>query len=216
MIKNSLYTFDYFQPEEYHFSLDSVFLAQKVAKIIQPNALTEMKVLDLCSGCGVIGLELSLHSPKKLTIDFLEVQEVYESFFRKNLEMIHPQLNKSSEQYRFLNSNYQALLGPGFECLYDLIICNPPYFFKGEGLLSPSEFKNRCRFFLDSDFKTLIHSILKALKPNCNAYLLVRPGDNHGRNPVEEICQYLGVFGTAQVIDNIRGTNIIEIRKKSI
>ena len=124
MIKNSLYTFDYFQPEEYHFSLDSVFLAQKVAKIIQPNALTEMKVLDLCSGCGVIGLELSLHSPKKLTIDFLEVQEVYESFFRKNLEMIHPHLNKSSDQYRFWQSNYQALLEPGFENLYDLIICS--------------------------------------------------------------------------------------------
>ena len=216
MIKNSLYTFDYFQPEEYHFSLDSVFLAQKVAKIIQENTLHEMKVLDLCSGCGVIGLELSLHTPKELTIDFLEVQEIYESFFHKNVELVYPQMNKSIDQYRFIKNNYETLLEPRFENLYDLIICNPPYFFKGEGLLSPSEFKNRCRFFLDSDFKTLIKAILAALKPNCNAYILVRPGDNHGRNPIEEITHLLDVFATAQVIDNIRGTNIVEIRKKIV
>jgi tRNA1Val (adenine37-N6)-methyltransferase len=210
MIKNSHYTFDYFQPEEYHFSLDSVFLAQKVAQLIKDELHDTYKVLDLCAGCGIIGLELSLHSEKNLNIDFLEIQEVYQSFFLKNVEMIYP----NSKNLRFLNLNYEALLEPHFENSYDLIVCNPPYFFKGEGLLSPSEFKNRCRFFLDSDFKSLIKAVITSLKPGSAAYLLVRSGTNHGRNPLVSINDFLKSSGEAKIIDNVRGTDIIEIRKK--
>lgn len=217
MIKNSLYTFDYFQPEEYHFSLDSVFLAQKVASLIKEGtkeATKELAVLDLCAGCGIIGLELSLHSSRNLQIDFLEIQEVYQPFFQQNVEMIYPQHPQKFEKFRFLNLNYQALGHPAFENKYDLIVCNPPYFFKGEGLLSPSEFKNRCRFFLDSDFKTLIEVTLQALKPNSAAYLLVRSGTHHGRTPLAEINKILKNEGSAQIIDNVRGTDVVEIRKK--
>jgi tRNA1Val (adenine37-N6)-methyltransferase len=210
MVKNSHYTFDYFQPEEYHFSLDSVFLAQKVAQLIKDETHDTYKVLDLCAGCGIIGLELSLHSEKNLNIDFLEIQEVYQSFFLKNVEMIYP----NSKHLRFLNLNYEALIEPQFENSYDLIVCNPPYFFKGEGLLSPSEFKNRCRFFLDSDFKNLIIGIVTSLKPGSAAYLLVRSGTHHGRNPLVSINDFLKSSGEAKIIDNVRGTDIIEIRKK--
>jgi tRNA1(Val) A37 N6-methylase TrmN6 len=220
MTKNSHYTYDYFQPDEYHFSLDSVFLAQKVAKLIEDDPKQEnkskaaMRVLDLCAGCGIIGLELSLHSSLNLKIDFLEIQEIYRPFFEKNVEMIYPDISKKFGQFQFLNLNYQSLLSPPFEDTYDLIVCNPPYFFKGEGLLSPSEFKNRCRFFLDSDFKTLIEGIIYALKKNSSAYLLVRSGIHHGRSPLNEINSILGISGISKIIDDVRGTNIIEIRKK--
>ncbi len=213
MIKNSQYTYDYFQPEEYHFSLDSVFLAQKVANLIKMSFKEEMKTLDLCAGCGIIGLELLLHSQKDLSIDFLEVQEVYHSYFLKNVEMIFPNSKISLEKYRFLNQNYETLLSKEFENSYDLIVCNPPYFFKGEGLLSPSEFKNRCRFFLDSDFKTLIKAIIYSLRPSSSAYILVRSGIHHGRDPIAEINAVLVKEGQAKIIDNIRGTDIIEIKK---
>lgn len=213
MIKNSHYTYNYFQPEEYHFSLDSVFLAQKVAGLIQegPKAL---KVLDLCAGCGIIGLELSLHSEHQLQIDFLEVQELYLPFFQKNLEMIYPSHEQGDSQYNFLALNYRSLLAPEYSEQYDLIVCNPPYFFKGEGLLSPSEFKNRCRFFIDSDFSTLVHAVVHSLKKNCPAYLLVRSGIHHGRSPLKQINELLADLGNAKIIDNVRGTDIIEIRKK--
>jgi tRNA1(Val) A37 N6-methylase TrmN6 len=216
MIKNSQYTYDYFQPKEYHFSLDSVFLAQKVAEWIKDNPVHDQLVLDLCAGCGIIGLELSLHSKKKLKIDFLEVQEVYRPFFEKNVEMIYPDTNNVFEQFRFQNLNYQALLAPQFANVYDVIVCNPPYFFKGEGLLSPSEFKNRCRFFLDSDFKTLIMAVLHSLRPNATAFILVRSGSHHGRSPIDEIKGLLGHLGNAKIRDNIRGTDIVEIRKKTL
>lgn len=215
MIKNSQYTFDYFQPEEYHFSLDSVFLAKKVAQLIENDTKEKLNVLDLCAGCGIIGLELSILSKKHLKIDFLEIQEIYQDFFSKNCEMIYAHDHQKRESLRFLNLNYEDMLHSQFENSYDLIVCNPPYFFKGEGLLSPSEFKNRCRFFLDSDFRTLIKSIIYSLKFDCRAFLLVRSGIHHGRKPLEEIQSILGNAGTAQMIDNVRGTDIIEIRKKA-
>lgn len=212
MSKNDIYTYDYFQPEEYKFSLDSVFLAQKVATFIKdfPN-LSEWSTLDLCAGCGIIGLELSLHQKALTNIDFLEIQEIYQSFFDKNVEMIYP--SPRSKNLKFIKKNYQDLIMPEFESTYDLIVSNPPYFFKGEGLLSPNEFKNRCRFFLDSDFKTLIEVIFFVLKPKSSAFILVRKGDHHGRIPLVEIKKILKDKALAQIIDHVRGTDIIQIQK---
>lgn len=212
MIKNSLYTYDYFQPEEYKFSLDSVFLAQKTAKYLENETnLSSWSVLDLCAGCGIIGLELSLHAKDLRNFDFLEIQETYKSYFEKNVSMIYPQ--NSTHHFRFLNQNYQTLLDENFENHYDLIVSNPPYFFKNEGLLSPSDFKNRCRFFLDSDFETLIRVIIKSLKPSSSAYILVRSGVHHGRSPLQEIRFIMEEKGHATIVDNIRGTDIIQITK---
>ncbi len=215
MIKNEIYTYDYFQPEEYRFSLDSVFLAQRVSNAIAQNMdLSDWKVLDLCAGCGIIGLELSLHTPALRSIDFLEIQNLYRSSFEKNVSMIYG--DNPGKELRFLETNYADLLTPSYEDRYDLIVSNPPYFLKGEGLLSPSEFKNRCRFFLDSDFKTLFHSIVHALKPGRCAYVLVRKGNHHGRSPLEDIRKCLEGRALAQVCDEVRGTDIIEITKKTL
>ncbi len=214
MIKNDIYTYDYFQPSEYRFSLDSVFLAQKVSELIKTEPdLEAWKVLDLCSGCGIIGLELSLHSPTLTHIDFLEIQESYKPYFEKNVAMIYGQA--PSKVLRFLNHNYATLLSSEHQNHYDLIISNPPYFLQGEGLLSPNEFKNRCRFFLDSDFQTLFESLLHALKPGRSAYVLVRKGTHHGRNPLSDIKKILHSRASAEVCDEVRGTDIIQITKKS-
>ena len=213
MTTNKIYTYDYFQPTEYRFSLDSVFLAQSVASLIQhEKGLHDWKCLDLCAGCGIIGFELSLHSPSLKHFDFLEVQNVYHNYFDKNVKMIHP---TRLENFNFLNQNYNILLNTNFKNHYDLIVSNPPYFFKNEGLLSPNDFKNRCRFFLDSDFKTLIESILWSLKPEASAYILARSGDQHGRNVLNDCQTIIANRASAQVVDNIRGTQIIQIRKES-
>jgi tRNA1Val (adenine37-N6)-methyltransferase len=218
MSKNSNYSYDYHQPDEYRFSLDSVFLAQKVAETLRATKTAEEKsklsVMDLCSGCGIIGMELKFHVPEITNIDFVEIQDVYLPFFEKNREMI----KLSALQFRFLSMNYQELSkGNQYENVYDLILCNPPYFFLGEGLLSPNEFKNRCRFFIDSNFHELMKSIHHCLKPGGEAFVLVRPGEHHGRNLFTEWENFIKLNkwnASAEIVDEVRGTNIICVRKE--
>lgn len=215
---NTKYSYDYHQPEDYRFSLDSVFLAQKVAerlhKTKSPEERMALSIMDLCSGCGVIGMELKFHVPEVSQTDFVEIQEIYRPYFERNLEI----LKLNADKFRFLSMNYKELSEEQkFHNQYDIILANPPYFFLGEGLLSPNEFKNRCRFFIDSDFLELIKSIYYCLKANGEAFVLVRPGAHHGRNLFKEwqqIIQDQKWNASAEIFDEVRGTNIIRFRKE--
>lgn len=213
MSKNSIYTFDYFQPSEYRFSLDSVFLAQLVAKKYENHPqLSELSILDLCSGCGVIGLELAIHLNTIRNIDFLEVQEIYQTYFEKNLTGIKG--DAQDINFKLIQNNYETF-NLDESKRYDIIVSNPPYFFKEEGLLSPSELKNRCRFFLDSNFKELIACILRSLKVGGEAFVLLRPGVHHGRDLFNELKSLIGDDASAEIFGEVRGTNVVRIIKKT-
>lgn len=208
---NTRYTFHYSQPEEYRFSLDSIFLAQKVASILEKEGhVAQKSFLDLCSGCGVVGLELAIYCCDVRKIDFMEVQAIYKKHFEENCSKLFP----SEKEMNFLHLNYESCLQEKeFSERYDVILSNPPYFFQGEGLYSPSEFKNRCRFFMDSSFEKLIESILFMLRPNGRAFVLIRDGKHHGRTLVQEVQKLVSGRASACVIDNVRGTNVVEIVK---
>ena len=81
-------TFEYSQPEEYRFSHDSVFLARKVYELFKDKDLSSLQGLDLCAGCGVIGLDFLYHCWHETgqtvkSFDFIEVQAVYKDHFLK-------------------------------------------------------------------------------------------------------------------------------------
>lgn len=169
-----------------------------------------MRILDLCAGCGVVGLELNFNCEKLAKIDFLEVQEVYLPHFEQNIK----QAKKPGAEFRFLLMNYADLKKPEFHEQYEVVVSNPPYFFPGEGLYSPNEFKNRCRFFIDSDFNNLIASTHHVLKPKGSGFFLIRPGSHHGRNLIDDI-KRLELFSSVQIVDEVRGTHVVELIKTS-
>ncbi len=209
------FTYHYSQPKEYRFSLDSVFLAKEVAKTIpQDIDPSQFKVLDLCAGCGVIGMELHYHRPDIEQMTFVEIQKLYFDHFLKNKEMVQKAFPHSKLQFEYIEKNYEELLlTDNMKNKFDIVVCNPPYFLKGEGLLSPNEFKNRCRFFLDSDFRSLFLAIIHVLKPNAKAYVLIRDGSTHGRNPLEEVKNILASVGKVDFFKEVRGTLVLQITK---
>ncbi len=212
---SSCYTYHYHQPDEYRFSLDSVHLAKVVADEFRGHAnLSDLRFLDLCSGVGVIGFELYFYLNHIEHLDFIEVQETYIPYFEQNKSMIAPH----KDNFKLHLTNYgEKIHDQNFHNKYDVIFCNPPYFFKDEGVLSPSEFKNRCRFFIDSTFQELFHSIGLMLKENAMAYVLVRDGKEHKRNPILEIQKILsGLPFLFEVTEQcpIRGVLLLKIEKK--
>ncbi|MCM2280682.1 MAG: RsmD family RNA methyltransferase [Bdellovibrionaceae bacterium] len=206
-------TFHYSQPDAYRFSHDSVFLAQMAFDRLRQNITRHTRLLDLCAGCGIIGLDFLYHCRSELgfvprSCDFVEVQNDYVTHFHENAR----RLAADDCELRFLEQNYAHLLD-GPPNLYDFVLCNPPYFRVEQGSLSPSAFKNRCRFFLDSDFQTLLESIVHTLKTNARAYVLLRDLNAHGWSPLTEAAQYLGNRAQLQIIGDVRGTPVVELIK---
>lgn len=214
---NPYYTFHYSQPEEYHFSHDSVFLARRAFEILQNEDVRDLQGLDLCAGCGIIGLDFLFHFKQQnlpcfKSFDFLEVQEIYQEHFNKNLKS----LNSATTSVRFINKNYIELIKEESSNTYDLILCNPPYFHSGQGKLSPSDFKNRCRFFLDSDFKSLLQAIENSLALNGRGFILLRSQKEHGWDVLEEARSIFSTRIKMSTIEEIRGTNVILVQKISL
>lgn len=208
---NNAFTYSYKQPDEYHFSLDSIHLARFVAIQLKSHIdLGSLRVLDLCAGCGVIGMELSWHLQALRQIDFIEIQDIYTEYFYQNLANI----NRPELQFRWHLLNYDELHAKKWEGKFDLIISNPPYFQLGHGMLSPSQFKNRCRFYLDSSFHNYIRALENSLANNGRAYFLLRPLKHHGFDLFSDIQKILQeTSATVRKISHIRGVDIILLEK---
>jgi tRNA1Val (adenine37-N6)-methyltransferase len=219
------FTMNYSQPDDYHFCQDSVLFPKFVAEQLRGRSKigsaegAEFRALDVCAGCGVLGLELSHYLPLIENFDFLEIQSVFRPHFHENLT----RAGRSAEKYRFIEANYAGFLdtvrfqssadspSTAPATRYDLIIANPPYFEAEEGHLSPSPVKNRCRFFLDSDLKTLVQGIGHALKPGGQAFLLMKSGEKHGRRLDRDLQLWLAGSASVEIVGEIRGTSVVRI-----
>jgi tRNA1Val (adenine37-N6)-methyltransferase len=214
------FTCDYSQPTDYHFSLDSILLAKAVVRDRQRAAvvrdtknepvLPNFRVLDLCAGAGIVGLEVAHLWPMVKIIDFVEIQSRYRKYFDENIQ-------KSAAlgvETRWREMNYADLLNAEDSEKYDLIVTNPPYFEKDQGLIPPNELKARSRFFLDSSFESLIEVILHTLKPQGEAYILTRDQKPHGQNRDKTLAKL--IEGKAKIIsaEILRSTTLTRLQKK--
>ena len=214
---NLHYTFNYSQPEEYRLSHDSVFLSRQVFENLESLDLTGAAGLDICAGAGVVGMDFLFHRRKALqtlpaTFDFLDVQDVYIPHFTENKK----RLGDIPTELNFLLRNYNDLQTEQFRHKYDLILSAPPYFLPSQGKLSPSDFKNRCRFFMDSDLRNLLLGINHSLKQSGQAFILLRDLPEHKYNVIseaEKICEGLMDFA---VLGDIRGTHFVGLKPLTV
>lgn len=208
---NSFPTFKYSQPESYHFSHDSVFLAREIFDLHHNEIKNpDYKILDLCAGCGIVGMDLLFHQLKESTfsgeVDFLEIQDVYLIHFKKNKQSLQNCFPEQSLKLNWIQKNYAEIEN---HKKYDLILSNPPYFLKSNGVLSDNEFKNRCRFFIDSGWVEMLMFMQISLKENGKAYFLIR---DELKKIIEKEAYFNASLPKVRFISQIRGTWIASLQ----
>ncbi|RSK25468.1 tRNA1(Val) (adenine(37)-N6)-methyltransferase [Bacillus sp. HMF5848] len=103
-------------PSVFAFSLDAVLLARFAYVPLQRG-----KIIDLCTGNGVVPLLLSTRT--KVDIIGVEIQERLYDMAQRSIEY-----NNLQERIRYIHddlNNMPSVLG---QEKYDVVTCNPPYF----------------------------------------------------------------------------------------
>ncbi len=209
-------TFEYSQPDEYHFSHDSVFLARRVFEFLRDKNIDPKTALDLCAGSGVIGLDLMFHlrtagKNRPQVFDFLDVQDQYRNHFEENVR----RLGTVQTKLQFINCNYADENIGKLADTYDLIVCNPPYFSMDQGKLPVSNLKLRSRFFVDSDLESLFAFIDKRLSQQGFAFVLIRNQLEHKQNQLSVVQELCNGKLHLKVLDDVRGTDVVLLSRIS-
>ncbi|MFD1708134.1 tRNA1(Val) (adenine(37)-N6)-methyltransferase [Siminovitchia sediminis] len=103
-------------PSVFAFSLDAVLLARFAYVPIQKG-----RIVDLCSGNGVIPLLLSRKT--KASITGVEIQERLYHMAERSI-----QYNRLEEQIHMIHGDVKDVVHKLGHAKYDVVTCNPPYF----------------------------------------------------------------------------------------
>ncbi len=163
MQKDSLQ--EYSQPSFYHFSQDSIHLAQYALDKYKHKKIKS--ILDIGCGCGVVALEYARNvsdTVSKLT--FIEKQEEFLPHLRENIKRFN-----SDSEFQVLSTSFDSVLSleP-----FDLVLSNPPFFLSDTGRPSLNRHKNDCHFFSASEVEAFFELLFKCKKDGALVLFLSR------------------------------------------
>ena len=138
--------------KHFKFSIDAVLLSHFI------NFKPSDRVLDMCSGTGVVGLLVCAHNNVN-RIDCVEMQKELFNMCIRSVEYNNMQ-NKIFPYNMDLRDAPKKL---GYE-IYDAILCNPPYLPLSAGKSSMSEARKIARFEVFGDLNDIINTSSKLLK----------------------------------------------------
>lgn len=148
------------QPDQGHrFSLDSLLLA------CYPGFKAGERIIDLGTGCGVVGIGLLLHNPGLgLRVWGLDISRTMIECARRNALNLGLDSHFSALVQDLRSIRRQTRLGPES---VEHVLANPPYRTLNQGRLSPVADKNPARFETSSSLEDFIKA---------GAYLLKNKG----------------------------------------
>lgn len=153
---------DYSQPDFYRFNEDSL----RLVKWIMQRINSADGILDLGAGSGIIGIELA-NQLQPQSLDLLEVQKDFYPYLKNNL---NSQL-KIPLKGRIIEDSFGRWIP---ERVYDLIVCNPPYYLPGHGEKNKDPRKECARSFVVDDWERLLSLINIALAPEGRAFIVIK------------------------------------------
>lgn len=153
---------DYKQPSFYRFNQDSILLSKFVLQEIR-NA---HKILDLGAGSGVIGLEVA-QVLRPLLLLSLEVQSDYEECLKENMEYFLPKESKGRIEIKSFK-DFSPIE------YFDLILCNPPYYFPDSGRPASDPRRQIARSFSIDNWDILFGLTKRSLDQNGRAYFVLK------------------------------------------
>lgn len=103
------------EKDGYRFTSDAVALANFVR--VKPRG----RVVDLCSGSGVIGILISAKNPIS-SVTLVELQETLANMSFRSVEYNHLE-----DKIGVINAPLQGVHKSIGDNIYDVVVCNPPY-----------------------------------------------------------------------------------------
>lgn len=152
-------------PNGFCFGIDAVLLADYAVKSIKKNA----KVLDLCSGSGIIPLLLSHKSEAKKIVG-LEIQKEFAERSKRSVKM-----NSLESKIEMVQGDLKAseeLFGRSF---FNNITCNPPYKEAGGGLTNKADSDAIARHEILCSLEDIIRVSSIILEPYGKLCMIHRP-----------------------------------------
>ncbi|WP_410772383.1 tRNA1(Val) (adenine(37)-N6)-methyltransferase [Fontibacillus sp. BL9] len=148
--------------EVFSFSMDAVLLA-RFAFVPKHG-----KILDLCTGNGVIPLLLSTRTKAK--IDGIEIQSRLADMARRSVEM-----NGLQEQIRILEGDLRELVKETGHGIYDAITVNPPYMPLTGGDLKINEHQAIARHEIHCSLEEVIAASMRLVRPGGKVSMVHKP-----------------------------------------
>ena len=166
---------------------ETELLVELVIDQIQASGKKDSKILDLGSGSGAIGLALAKNLPNS-QVTCVDVSAEALKIAQENAHL----LNLNS--VKFIQSNWfddLAISLPAEECLFDVIVSNPPYIRLDDIHLSQGDLRFEPASALTDDHDGLMayRAIFKeaAAYLNINGFILVE----HGFDQSKKVCELL-------------------------
>lgn len=152
-------------PNGFCFGVDAVLLADYAVKSIKKGA----KVLDMCSGSGIVPLLLSHKSEAKKIIG-LEIQKEFAERSKRSVKM-----NSLESKIEMIQGDLKAsekLFGRSF---FNNITCNPPYKEAGGGLTNKIDSDAIARHEILCSLEDIIRISSIILEPYGKLCMIHRP-----------------------------------------
>ena len=147
------------------FGIDAVLLSD-----FAKNMKRADKIIDLCSGNGVVALLLTEKIKNFQKIYEVEVQEEVAEMAKRSIE-----LNGLEEKITVINKNLKDLKEEFESGTIDAITVNPPYKAKGSGIINEENALTIARHEVLCTIEDIIKESARLLKSGGNFYMVHRP-----------------------------------------